>query len=151
MRIVDKSWYIKPPKIRKRIASGGVIIRRIEDRFYVALIHERNYPKEFALPKGGVEKGESLLMAALREIHEEAGITDLAMKQYLGKRERLSFSKRSWNIIHYFLFFTNQISGIPTDTSKSYKLEWFQIDKAPQLFWPDQEEILEEAKKILLK
>ncbi len=149
LRRIDKSWYTKPARIRERHGAGGVVIREVNNTFYIALIHEKEHPQEYALPKGGVEKGESFEEAAIREIHEETGLNSIKLIKFLGKKERLSFSKRSWSIVHYFLFKTEQISGTPTDTSKNYIVEWFPLDKIPPLFWPEQEEIISICKQEL--
>lgn len=141
--MIDASWYKKPAHIKERIAAGGIIVRIDEGQLLIGLIKEAKFPMDYSLPKGGVEKGEAIEQAARREIAEEAGITELEAMCYLGKQERLSFSKRSWAVIHYYLFKTTQKTGRPTDI-KNYSLEWFPLDKLPQIFWPEQKTFIEQ-------
>jgi 8-oxo-dGTP pyrophosphatase MutT (NUDIX family) len=96
------------------------------------------------LPKGGVDPGETNEQAARREIEEEAGLTDLRLRDTLGSRERLNFDRNRWQTTHYFLFLTAQIDGTPTDPRHAYDVEWFPLDALPPMFWPEQRALLEE-------
>ena len=122
--MIDESWYNRPASIPIRISAGGVVTRVVNRDIYVALVREVER-HNFLLPKGGVEVGESLEIAARREIEEEAGLTELELMHELGVRERLTYEKRFWNKTHYFLFRTYQIAGTPTDTERSYQLAWY--------------------------
>ena len=141
MPTIDQSWYSKPPGIRDRIGSGGVVVRADGDRILVALVREGDWP-DYVLPKGGVEEGESLVTAARREVHEEAGLEQLHLIQKLGVLERLTYTKDFWQVIHFFLFHTNQIDGTPTDTKHQYGVSWFPIDDLPAFIWPEQRELV---------
>jgi 8-oxo-dGTP diphosphatase len=50
-------------------AAGGVVVRAGR----VAIVHRPRYD-DWSLPKGHVDPGESFEQAALREVHEEAGL-----------------------------------------------------------------------------
>jgi len=147
LRIIDDSWYIKPNRIFVRLAAGGVVIRKVNGIPYIAVVAEESHPDEYALPKGGVEKGETIEIAARREIHEEAGFTDLSLIKFLDKKERLSFSKKHWSVTHFFLFETSEIHTIPSDKFKTYHVFWFPLSEAPNLFWREQNEIVEMVKE----
>lgn len=54
--------------------SAGVVIVRRDPVCRVLLLRAYNY---WDFPKGGIEVGESSLQAAIREVEEETGITDL--------------------------------------------------------------------------
>ena len=148
MANIDQSWYHKPPGIVDRLASGGVVARREGDRVLIALVREGDW-EDYVLPKGGVEEGEDLITAAQREILEEAGLSQLHLIQKLGTLERLTFTKNRWQIIHIFLFHTNQIEGIPTDTKHHDGVWWFPIDDLPAFFWPEQRELVEQNRDLI--
>jgi len=141
---IDRSWYTRPPQVPEEVSAGGIIFRFEGQQTFIALIQEMSCSSAYVLPKGHQEPGESLEQTARREIHEETGLTHLKQLANLGSRERLSFCKTAWKITHYFLFSTEQVDGIPTDLHKAYKLQWFSIDCLPELFWPEQQKLIEE-------
>lgn len=138
---IDDSWYQRPPNIPEDISAGGVVVRLEANRILIAIVTEGHLAK-YVLPKGRLEKGESIETAAYREVAEEAGLTDLKLIADLGSRERLDYSKKRWKKVHYFLFLTSQIEGKPTDQTYDYQLHWFDLDALPPLFWPEQKEII---------
>ena len=140
--IIDSSWYIRPENIKLRTSAGGVVLRRDGERVLVALTRESGMTR-YLLPKGGVEKGETLLEAARREIEEEAGISQLTPLSFLAERQRLDALKRKWITTHYFLFLTEQIETRPTDKQRRYETGWFDVNALPPMFWPEQREIAE--------
>lgn len=54
-------------------AAGGILERREQSVLKIALIRRQRYGVEWALPKGKVEPGEPVTVAALREVKEETG------------------------------------------------------------------------------
>lgn len=141
--LIDESWYIKPQGIKLRYSCGGVVCRVTEaGEVLVLLTHEKD-DRYYVLPKGGIEAGETDLQAATREVHEETGISDLIMLADLGRLERLSYKKNLWSNIHFFLFYTQQMNGIPTDEAHSHSPSWFAIDDEKPYFWPDQLKLIQ--------
>ncbi len=134
-------FYHRPANIRLRTGAGGVVAR-IDDRgkVWVALIRDRG-DHAYVLPKGGVEKGETLEEAAMREIAEEAGFSKLDCLCELGIGERLSGRLTTWQKTHYFLFLTTQIRGRPTDR-RDWEVDWFDLNALPEIYWREQGEIL---------
>jgi bis(5'-nucleosidyl)-tetraphosphatase len=145
---IDNSWYERPTHVRAETSAGGVVARLENDRVLIAAVREGRLP-DYILPKGRLEAGESIEVAAYREVAEEAGLTDLVLVANLGQRERLDYSKKRWKIIHYFLFFTQQIDGTPTDTTHAYELHWFDLDRLPHFFWPEQQALLESHRTLI--
>jgi len=150
MSLIDESWYVKPPGIAGRLASGGVVVRTEGERILVALVREVLWP-DYVLPKGGVEEGEDLITAARREVLEEAGLGQLHLIRDLGTVERLSFTKGLWVTVHFFLFKTDQIEGTPTDTERHFGVWWFPIDDLPAFFWPEQRELVIRNRELITR
>lgn len=147
-KTIDESWYHRPWGMQERISAGGIVVRLDDEHISVALVREEG-KDSYILPKGHVEAGESLEQAARREVEEEAGFSRLTLLQYVGTKERLDFKKRHWKITHYFLYRTDEESGIPTDPKTRYSVFWFSIDELPYLFWPEQQALLETTRDII--
>jgi 8-oxo-dGTP pyrophosphatase MutT (NUDIX family) len=148
--MIDETWYKRLPNVPEHDAAGGVVARFANGRVYIALVREKTLSRH-VLPKGHVEAGESLEQAARREIEEEAGFTQLALIAPLGVKERLDFSKKSWKRTHYFLFTTEQVHAVPTDHHNHYKAKWFPIDEFPELFWPEQTQLIRENRNRIVE
>ncbi len=148
---IDASWYRRPEGIKRRTSAGGIVLRHSGHEWLVAVARERN-PRVLILPKGGVESGESLEKAARREIEEETGLWDLTLVGPIGQRSRLSMNRKRWVTIHYFLYTTPQEIGIPVDAAKHpFAPEWFSFDSLPQLYWPEQHELLVSQRDRILQ
>jgi len=65
---------IKPASLVKQHSSGGVIFRRKNTGFEIALVSVRN-GRAWCLPKGLVDTGETPEITAVREVKEETGLT----------------------------------------------------------------------------
>jgi len=146
--MIDSSWYTRPGGVPQRTSAGGVIARAEGSKVLIGLVRENDFD-DYILPKGRLEPGEYVEAAAIREIGEEAGITDLRLVCPLGVRERLSFDRRWWIVTHYFLFLTSQAVGAPTDRDHVYRLEWFPLSDLPRFFWPEQGELVASARGII--
>jgi 8-oxo-dGTP pyrophosphatase MutT (NUDIX family) len=141
-------YYKKPDNVKHRTGAGGVVVRVEKGKALIALIRDRG-DDEYVLPKGGVEYGESMEEAAIREIEEEAGFRKLKLLGELGSAERLGGKKAVWQKTHYFLFQTDEVEGKPTDR-RDWELSWFDLEKLPELYWREQERIiLDNREKIL--
>jgi 8-oxo-dGTP pyrophosphatase MutT (NUDIX family) len=91
-------------------AAGILIIRKNGE---LLICHPTNHAKDFwSIPKGKVDKDETMLDAALRETYEETNIDLVNMKgfvtHYLGSKTYLHKKKR----IYCFAFIESQDSVI---------------------------------------
>lgn len=64
------------------IAAGGVVLRPALTGHEVALVYRARYDN-WSFPKGGLDPGERIEAAALREVHEETGLR-CRIHDYLG-------------------------------------------------------------------
>lgn len=142
--------------IRRETSAGGVVVRKDGTEFYVALLkteHKRGLV--WVLPKGHVElqRGERVSAAAGREVREEAGLTDLSVKNQLGVT-RFKFQVEDAVVhktVHYFLMTTNQYRLTPQAEEGLLEAKWFPIDEAiKQLAYDTDQEIVSRAKERLL-
>ena len=90
---------------RQAPAAGGVVII---DKKFVAI--ERNGIPD--LPKGHIEKGESPEVAALREVEEETGITDLEIIQELPATWHCYLLNDQWTIKKTSWYLMKTASGM---------------------------------------
>lgn len=146
---INQDWYIKPVGMVESASAGGVVVKVLRGKVYVALVRQGKMTG-LILPKGRVEAGEDLESAARREIQEEAGFKHLELVEYLGERQRLNARKDRWVITHYFLFLARARRGQPTDREHMYTCEWHPLERLPEIFWPEQQELLESLRETVL-
>lgn len=101
----------------------------------VAVVHEgkilltkREDFETWILPSGGVEDGESLAQAAIRETKEETGF-DVELTRLVGVYSRLG----SWSPGYMVLFAAKPIGGEPKcQEGETIAVEWFAFDEIPE-------------------
>lgn len=111
------------------ISAGGIVIRKEEGKYFVALEQNSLFPDtgKWFIPKGHVEPGETLEEAACREIAEEAGVHKLHLVEKLCVKMRWIESRNEEKEMHYFLFTTEQVELTPTATDKPHRAMWCDI------------------------
>ncbi len=141
---IDASWYACPQGHPRRIGAGGAVVRRADGSLLLALVKEVEFgDAHYVLPKGGVEPGEAIAEAAVREIAEETGLTRLNYVGALGTLARQNFKKTHWQTSHYGLYVTEQVSAVIRDPAH-YGLGWFALHDLPPMFWPDERELIDQ-------
>jgi len=68
-----------------RSCASIVVLKKEGDDIHVLLLHKPRKKDSWQLPQGGVEEGESIEQAAIRELKEEAGVN----AKVIGKSERV--------------------------------------------------------------
>lgn len=94
-------------------AAGGIVYNESYDILFIKRLGR------WDLPKGKVEKGESLDQAALREVEEETGLKDLVLEKFVNHTFHIYFERNGEQVLK---------------TTYWYKMSYFGQDAAvPQL------------------
>lgn len=110
-------------------------MRQEDTQWLVALLKtEHKRGQVWVLPKGHVElhTGERVSDAARREVQEEAGLTDLSVKNQLGVT-RFKFQAENAVVhktVHYFLMITQQKTLTPQAEEGLIDAAWFPVAEA---------------------
>lgn len=139
--------------------SAGVIIfiRQKKKIKYLLLKHSEKY---WNFPKGHIEKGESELAAAKREVWEETGIRKMAILPGFKGEEKYYYRlakdftrvfKRHKKIFKTVFFYLARTSTSKVDISREHLgYAWCEFDKAMQkLRYQASKDILKKADKFL--
>jgi 8-oxo-dGTP pyrophosphatase MutT (NUDIX family) len=118
--------------VLKEISAGGVVYRLRDDGIEVILASRRTRRGELAwgLAKGGIEEGETMEEAAIREVLEETGLTaeiegSLGDTKYFYVWEDTRIRKT----VHFFLM--RYTGGDPHDRDDEMEeVRWFPLERA---------------------
>jgi 8-oxo-dGTP pyrophosphatase MutT (NUDIX family) len=114
----------------REFSAGGVVIRRMQGRAFVAVVRVRE--QILALPKGHPDPGESSAEAAQREVREEAGLeTELVEKLDDIRYWYVRDGERVMKIVSFFLFRYRSGSVEDHDHEVEEAL-WIPLEEAPE-------------------
>jgi ADP-ribose pyrophosphatase YjhB (NUDIX family) len=107
------------------VANLAVNVAVIQDG--KILLTKREDFETWILPSGGVEEGESLAQAAIRETKEETGL-DVQLTRLVGIYTRLG----SWSPGYMVLFAAKPVGGaIQCQEGETIAVEWFAFEELP--------------------
>lgn len=114
----------------------------------IAIIHEgqilltqREDFETWILPSGGVEEGESVAQAAIRETKEETGL-DVELTRLVGVYSRLSNMSPGYMV----LFAARPVGGeIRCQEGETIAVQWFPFDKIPSPLSPGHKKRIDDA------
>ncbi len=133
---------------RTAVSAGAIILREIAGELRIALAQHQNSisSNTWVLPKGHVEAGETLEQAALREIYEETGLTNVQLLKHLGSILRESVRENGdlvQKTIHYYLAYapdTSPDGAMPRPADARFtEVGWFSPRQALVLLPHEQE------------
>ena len=118
--------------VQKEVSAGGVIYRRGDDGIEVVLASRRTRRGDLAwgLAKGGIEEGETIEDAAVREVREETGLAgeieaDLGDTKYFYVWDDVRIRKT----VHFFLM--RHTGGDSDDRDDEMEeVRWFPLERA---------------------
>jgi ADP-ribose pyrophosphatase YjhB (NUDIX family) len=119
--------------MKKSSSGGGVIINKLGQVLVVS-----QHGNSWSLPKGTLEEGENARTAAVREIQEETGITELNFIKELGSYERYMIGKNGGEFkghlknLTFFLYTTDEMELAPIDPDNP-EARWVELSEVSQL------------------
>jgi 8-oxo-dGTP pyrophosphatase MutT (NUDIX family) len=122
----------------RELSAGGVLVRRLRGRWWLAAIRPAGKPKGvWALPKGLIDPGESGAETALREVAEETGLTarlegKLGDVRYVYTRG----GERIFKVVSFFLlrYVGGRIGNLPPGMEREVaEARWLPLEDAPRL------------------
>jgi len=134
----------------REVSAGGVVYRVSGGRPLFLLI--RDSYRNWGFPKGHLEKGELPEAAALREVSEETGLTDLIVRGELATIDwHFRFrGKLIHKICHFFLMESENADTSPQREEGITACKWVPIDEALALIsYANAREVLQRAAEMV--
>ncbi|MBA3788006.1 MAG: NUDIX domain-containing protein [Actinobacteria bacterium] len=125
--------------MEREFSAGGVLVRRLRGRWYLAAIRPTGRGETtWALPKGWIDAGESSSEAAIREAYEETGLharldRKLADVRYTYTR---SDGTHVFKVVSFFLlrYRSGRIGAIPPGMEiEVAEARWLPLEEAPRI------------------
>ncbi len=124
--------------MRREFSAGGVLVRRMRGRWYLAAIRPGGKPAGlWALPKGGIGPGEDPGATALREVEEETGAHGRLDRKLGDVRYVYTWDgERIFKVVSFFLvrWSGGRIGEIaPEFAVEVAEVRWLPLEDAPRL------------------
>lgn len=129
------------PSRSPRLSCGIVLLLESRELLLCHVTGQRHWD----LPKGGIDRGETPIAAALRETHEETGLqlradalVDIGRHAYTGRKDLHLFACLSHRVdpreLHCPSRFVDRRSGLSRPEMDGYG--WFRFDRVGTLCTP---------------
>jgi 8-oxo-dGTP pyrophosphatase MutT (NUDIX family) len=143
-------------QVTREFSAGGVLVRRMRGRWWLAAIRPRGKPEGvWALPKGLIDPGETGAETAVREVAEETGLAG-RLEQKLGD-VRYVYTRRGERVFKVVSFFLlrwqrGRIGELPPGMDLEVaEARWLPLDEAPRLLaYGGEREMAEKARSALV-
>ena len=145
----------QPIPTSEEISAGGLVVSK-SDPTKVALICHRNRGggRDWCLPKGHLEDGESLEQTAIREISEETGLTG----EIIAKLGEINYSfkaegKRIKKTVHHYLLkeVDGALSAEGDPTGEVLEVRWFDLEELVEVLAHENEKKMAQKALELLR
>ena len=127
--ILNGSPYRKPKEVS---AGGGVVTKEGKNKLKVLLIYRK---KLWDLPKGKLDKGETLKECAGREVREELGIDEVTVLDFLETTTH-GYVNRGFFMVkttHWYHMKVHTEQFHPQKKEQITAVKWFSVQKAVQM------------------
>ena len=133
----------------EKLSCGAVVVRQTENGWLTLML--RAY-QNWDFAKGICEAGETSLQAALREVDEETGISDLQFEW--GERFTDTGPYNRGKVARYYLARTEQVRvvmGISPELGRPehHEYQWMDFDKAYDISAPRVREVVQWARQVI--
>lgn len=144
-----------PVPVSEEISAGGLVISK-DDPTRVALICHRNRGggKDWCLPKGHIEQGETIEQTAVREVREETGIlgTVVAKLGEINYSFRVENKRIKKTVHHYLLRETSGLLSAEGDpTGEVLEVRWFSLEELVEVLAHENEKKMAQKALELLR
>jgi ADP-ribose pyrophosphatase YjhB (NUDIX family) len=138
------------PDTREETSAGGVVFRMADGEPKFLLI--RDSYKNWGFPKGHLKDEEPPEAAALREVAEETGLSDLTLRGPLGEIDwwfRFR-GKRIHKVCHFYLIESPSGETTPQRAEGITECRWLTAaEAAKKVSYPNARDVLERAAALL--
>ena len=141
---------MKRARSKEETSAGGVVFRVVNGAPLYLLI--RDSYKNWGFPKGHLEDGEQPDAAALREVSEETGLSDLSLRGLIATIDwHFRFRGRLIHkICHFFLMETAEATTSPQRAEGITACRWLRYDDAEELIsYANARDVLRKARALL--
>jgi 8-oxo-dGTP pyrophosphatase MutT (NUDIX family) len=144
---IEFLWQEFKNKFKVIEAAGGVVFNKNNEILFIYRLDK------WDLPKGKVEKGESIQETAIREVQEECGINKVIIDSFIGKTYHIYTYKEKeiLKISYWYKMYSNENELIPQLEEDITKVVWKNSDQISNVLkntYPNIELLL---KKVILK
>ena len=126
--------------MRREFSAGGVVVRRMRGRWWMAAVRPRRdagRPVVWALPKGLIDAGERGLETAVREVFEETGLRAAGDRKLGDVRYVYTWEgERVFKVVSFFLLHATggRIGELPAGMEiEVAEARWVPLDDAPRV------------------
>ena len=137
--------------MRRELSAGGVLVRRLNERWHFAAIRPAGKPAGvWALPKGLIGSGERPEQTALREVAEETGASGRLVRKLGDVRYTYTWEgERVFKVVSFYLlrYGRGRLGDVPpAHAHEVAAVRWLPLDDAPRvLAYRGEREMVERA------
>ncbi len=119
-------------------AAGGLVVRRHSGALQIVVVH-RPVQHDWSFPKGKLDGGETLELAALREVREETGMS-CRLLRFIGHTEYVDRKGRPKAVAYWVMA---AVGGFFTPNEEVDELRWLVLEEAAHtLTYPRDRELV---------